>query len=206
MTTPTFSILPPGELPNPLTSCRATETFHHFCGHVTTVTIHHSPLCTSCQPSPPPSPLQPSSSQFAFRSPPGTPSTARPRRPTLTRPSSSASMACFNTVERSGTLQSPTASPTGPREIPPLSITCSATSAPRISCPQLLIQPLYNPAACASCAKLMGLESEETDEMVEREMEQWEKRKQGIEERMREWAVKLNDWEEGVRVLRRGGN
>ncbi|KAF7867323.1 hypothetical protein EAF04_005406 [Stromatinia cepivora] len=192
-----FRTLPPGQSPNPATTCRAEKTFHHFCGHITIAFTQHSPLCIACQ-------TQDGSPQ----SRPTSSGPTRSRSSTLTRTvtrtvsqSASSAVEALGGLARRLTLQS-----TGPNAIPITSLEYSFAA--RVPCLQVVDEPLYDPAPCPNCAQSMGLGEGGEGEMAEREMtereeEQWVKRREKVEADMKEWVVKMNDWDSEVRILRR---
>ncbi|CAD6448121.1 615c76e1-8e50-4f3c-9f92-b60a882ba6f8-CDS [Sclerotinia trifoliorum] len=193
---------PPRPIPNPATTCHAEKTFHHFCGHITTTYTQHSPLCSASQNQDAPNQSRPGSSGSGS----GSGSTG-PRSSTLTQTltrtvsqSATSAVEALTDLARRFTVQS-----TNSREIPITSLEFSFAA--RVPCLQVVDEPLYDPAPCKRCAESMGLGEGENAEservMTEREEEEWVRRRVKVEADMREWVVRMNDWDGGVRVLRR---
>ncbi|APA06971.1 hypothetical protein SS1G_04353 [Sclerotinia sclerotiorum 1980 UF-70] len=194
MPTQNIRTLPRGQSPDPATTCHAEKTFHHFCGHITTTYTQHSLLCSSSQ------------NQVITNQTPSTSSGSSPSRsPTLTRTvsqSASSAVEALGGLARRLVVQS---TDSISREIPITSLEFSFAA--RVPCLQVVDEPLYDPAPCKRCAESMGLDEAGNVEsgrvMTDREEEEWVRRRVKVEADMREWVVRMNDWDGGVRVLRR---
>ncbi|KAJ8070331.1 hypothetical protein OCU04_000711 [Sclerotinia nivalis] len=197
MSTQNIRTLPPGQSPNRATTCHAEKTFHHFCGHITTFYTHHSPPCIACQ------------NQDGFSLSRTTSSgSSQSRSSTLRqRVTQTVSQSASSAVEvLSGLARRLTVQLTDSRAIPITSLEYSFAA--RVPCPQVVDEPLYETLPCKNCAESMGLGESGSGEVAEREMsereeEEWVKRREKVEADMKEWVAKMNDWDRGVRVLRR---
>ncbi|KAB8290568.1 hypothetical protein EYC80_010993 [Monilinia laxa] len=207
------------------TICHVTETLHGFCGHITTAFKHHSPICGSKQSllrSGPRSGRSRSStlsragsivSTIAekIRSRPETPRTPRSEGSNdgaLARLSRALSTKASSVFQDN--IRSIAESITGRRGIPDDPANTFSFST-RIPCPQLLIQPLHSPFPCLHCANIWGMgpkgaRKEGTErEMTAAEGIELEKRMIRLKPIMQEWAAKMNAWDCGERVVKKGG-
>ncbi|QSZ31092.1 hypothetical protein DSL72_000653 [Monilinia vaccinii-corymbosi] len=180
------------------TICRATETFQNFCGHISRQFTHHSALCESNQKLSRPSTRSGrsrSSTLTLVASKPGTAPSEGSADGTLTR----LSHTCADG------LRSIAGSITGCRETR-IDPACTFSFTAQASCPKLLIRPLHSPLPCASCAQTLGMGPEGTGEreMTAEEVEELEKNMVRLRPSMQIWAAKMNDWDNGIRVLMKG--
>ncbi|KAI9641037.1 hypothetical protein NHQ30_010465 [Ciborinia camelliae] len=175
------AILTPGESPNPLNTCYANETYHHFCGHIITVHTHHSALCNACQK---PTELIPIGTETELDG-------------------SRLSISKISRLRKAGSPGNPAPAPIHEAELfdlrPPstlsqtpstLSRTPSASSRTpstpsRIhQCPQVIPRPFYEPGLCPSCSQFMGMgpgnEKKAEREMTGKEKEQWGEKEKGF--------------------------
>ncbi|KAA8576094.1 hypothetical protein MFRU_009g00470 [Monilinia fructicola] len=204
--------------------CHATETLHSFCGHIITDFKHHSPVCISKQNLSRPSTRSGRSrsstltsiassivevSTERVQSRPGTAQSKRSEDGTFTRLSRAVSLKA-SSVFRNNSLRSLAGSITGRRETPDDPAYTFSFSA-RVSCPQLLIQPLHSPFPCPPCADIWGVgprgtgkEGTEREMTAEEEIE-LENKMFRLKPMMQEWAAKMNAWDCGERALKKGG-
>ncbi|KAF7892736.1 uncharacterized protein EAF02_000274 [Botrytis sinoallii] len=156
-------------------SCQATETFHNHCGHIITTFTHHSDLCVRNQDS------RPTTSDSAI-------SNASSQ---LRRSASSAFKGMGQTLgklTRRLTLRS-----SQQQQAQTTSHEFTFTS--RVSCPQVLFQPLFQPYPCPPCAKVMGMGPGDLNKIFAGpEEELWQQRKKILNRRRMNG---LRRWENG---------
>ncbi|KAF5878555.1 uncharacterized protein Bfra_000722 [Botrytis fragariae] len=168
-------------------SCQATQTFHYHCGHTVTTFTHHSDLCVRNQDSRPSTPSSTISNAGAQ----------------LQRSASSAFKGMgqnLGKLARRLTLRS-----SQPQQAQITSHEFTFTA--RVSCPQVLFQPLYQSCPCPPCAKAMGMGPGDLDKIfVGSEEERWQQRKKMLKAKAEDWAAKMGEWERGVRVPKKDGD
>ncbi|KAF7906187.1 hypothetical protein EAF00_000466 [Botryotinia globosa] len=162
-------------------SCQATQTFHNHCGHIVTTFTHHSDLCVRNQDS------RPSSSS----------STVSNATSQLQRSASSALKGAGKTLGKLARRLTLRSSQAQQAQTTSHEFTFTA----RVTCPQVLFQPLFQPYPCPPCAKAQGMGPEDLNKVFAgSEEKQWQHKKKMLKAKADEWAAKMGEWERGVRV------